>query len=137
MIEDPDNPEAKGALGKITIGDFREDIFVNLCSWNQDRYRQQWKRAVSRIVSGESQSALIVEYGDPPDLNYVMLWPMFRVADAVYIQNRMLFFSQLTIPFSPDSPWDSIEDRKTVNPEGQQISEWRTSMDSLRDFLTR
>jgi hypothetical protein len=70
-IDDPDDPYLNGARGKITIGDFCENIFVNLFTWNQDRYRQQRKRAVARLVAGEKRSALIaeyVEYVDPPIL---------------------------------------------------------------------
>jgi len=124
-------------FGRITIGDFREDLSINLFSWNQDRYKQQWKAAVARLVSGADKSALIVEYVEPPHSHNAWLWPMYREGSSVYIQNRLLFFDQLQSPFSPDSPWDSIGERSTVSSTGDPISEWVTSVDSLQDFLKR
>jgi hypothetical protein len=131
------DPGSKAVYGKITIGDFSEDILIGLARWNPARYEQQWKAAVARLVEGADRSALIVEYVEPQHSYYVMLWPMFREDKTVYIQNRMLFLNQLSGPFSAEAPWNSIEKRKTVGSKGQRISEWVTNVENLRDFLKR
>jgi hypothetical protein len=131
------DPGVTAVYGKITIGDFSEMIYVGLVSWSREQYENLWKAAVARIVAEADRSALIVSYIEPPLSHYAMLWPMYREGEIVHVQNRMLFFDQLSVPFSIDRPWDSLQERETTGPEGQPISEWLTSIDSLCEFLRK
>jgi hypothetical protein len=51
------------------------------------------------------------------------------------VQNRLLFLDQLPHDFDPAAPWDSVGPRRTVTEDGDQISEWRVSLDDIREFL--
>jgi hypothetical protein len=131
------DPGETAVYGRITIGDFSEELYVGLASWDREKYEHQWKVAIARIVAGAGRSALIVSYIELLFSHYVMLWPMYRDGETVYIQNRMLFFDQLSKPFSTDRPWDSLQERETISPEGERISEWVTDIDSLRAYLEK
>lgn len=131
------DPGETAVFGIISIGDFVENIYVGLTSWSRGQYEQQWRMAVARIVAGADRSPLIVSYVEPPLANSVMLWPIYRDGETVYIQNRLLFLDQLSEPFSADRPWDFLTDRKTISANGDRISEWTTNVDSLREFLRK
>jgi hypothetical protein len=50
-------------------------------------------------------------------------------------RDHLLFFDQLAVPFSPDSPMESLKDRETVSETGDPISEWSVKLSELDLFL--
>jgi hypothetical protein len=133
------DPGVRAVQGKIRIGDYFETIITSLISWTPKQYERHWLTAVQRVVEGGDRSALITSYVEPahgPD-DYLVWWPLYREGETVHIQNHMLFFAQLTGPFSPELFWTSVRDRRTVDDEGLAISEWTTTVDSLSTFLDR
>ncbi len=126
--------------GKIVIGDFQETFATSLASWTRSEYDLHWKKALEKLVAGGDRSALLADYVEPPVYpysgGYLFWWPLYRDGDAVYVQNHILFFEQLSQPFSADRPWDSVRDRQVVNEDGQKISEWTTTIDEIKHFLS-
>jgi hypothetical protein len=121
----------------IIIGDFYETFYTSLVSWTRERYQSHWQAALARIIAGAERSALIASYVEPKLSKQLMWWPLYREANDVYIQNHLLFFDHLSLPFSADHAWDFVRDRQTINSEGQRISEWCANIDSLHKFLSR
>ncbi len=126
-------------LGKIVIDNFRETFAPSLSFWTRDQYEMQWIRALEKLVAGEDRSALITDYVEPPtevtSNSYLVWWPMYREGDTIFVQNHLLFFHQLSRPFSLDRFWESVPDRRIVGEEGQKVSEWVTTVQDIRDFL--
>lgn len=124
-------------LGSIQIGDFRETLRVSLLSWNRLQYEQHWEEALRRLVGGADQSVLITSFVRPGLANCLEWWPLYREKDVVRIQNQWLFYDQRDVDFSEQNPWDLVRPLQTRNAEGFEISEWTTSLESIRDCLTR
>src|SRR5581483_2910236 len=132
---------AEAVYGKIRIEDHRETFITDLSHWNRTQYEQHWIRALQRLLGDATHSVLITSYSPPrpqptPE-DFLVWWPLYRERDVVYVQNQLLFFKQLTHPFSADRPWDSLRPRSTVNPEGLEISEWMTTVENIREYLGR
>lgn len=128
--------EGKAVYGKIQIGAYKETLISSLAVWSRKDYRASWRKALQHILDGEGPAALITNYVKPvqPD-DFLVWWPLYPAGDKVYVRNEMLFYRQLKKPFSPDRPWDFIRERLAKNPEGFPISEWTTTLKSIRDCL--
>jgi CdiI N-terminal domain len=127
--------------GKIVIGDFQERFATSLAVWSPDEYHLHWRNALQRLVTGGDRTDLITDYVEPPahpySGGYLFWWPLYRAGDAVYVQNHILFFKQLSQPFSAERPWDSVRDRRVVNEDGQKVPEWATTVDDIKHFLSQ
>jgi len=137
-------PAAEGVptvSGKIVIDDFQETFTASLAFWTRNEYELHWKRALERLIAGAERSALITDYVPPParvsSEDYLVWWPLYRDGDTIYVQNHLLFFGQLSRPFSPDRPCNSVRDRQVVNEDGQKISEWATTIGDIKQFLSQ
>lgn len=141
--ERPPESETDGVpvfCGRIVIGEFQETFAASLVFWSREEYGLHWRKALERLVTIGDRSALITDYVEPPTHpysgGYLIWWPLYRDGDAVYVQNQLLFFEQLSRPFSAHRPWDSVRDRHAVNEDGQKISEWVTTVEDIRHFLS-
>ncbi len=122
-------------LARIAVGMFEEQFPVPVIYWSPDDYRRQWREGVRRIVEGDSKSGLITALSDPSTARFIEWWPLFRDADAVFVQNHLLFLETLREPFDPNHPYSHVRDRRVVDDEGNDISEWQTTVEALRRFL--
>ena len=141
IVSESANDGTPAFYGKIVIGDFRETFGASLASWTRDDYDRHWRKALEKLVAGADRSALITDYVEPPDHasaeSYLFWWPLYRDGDTVYVQNQILFFGQLSQPFSSERPWESVKDRETGNEDGQRISEWTTTVEEIKNFLNQ
>ncbi|MEU6826736.1 hypothetical protein ABZ921_39550 [Streptomyces atriruber] len=125
------------AVGRISVGDFSENFPMDLSYWSADDYRDSWVRALRR-VDGQSEvdSCLVTSITDPATANFVFCWPVYRRGTDVYVQNSIIFLGELAEEFRPTEPWLSVEPHSTVDEDGNEISEWRTTIGEVRDFLS-
>jgi len=136
IIESYDMP---CCIGEIQIGDFKETFEMPLEYWDIQTYRRQWDEGLARIRTHDS-TCLVAEIQDPTKMPRVSLWVLYKdiPANVVYIQNRLLFGSMFTKilkhqPFTIDTCYNFIKDRKTVSVDGAKISEWHVPLDDLLD----
>lgn len=142
-IELQSPPESEGeydgsvqASGRIIIGDFTETFRVPLGFWDESDYRRSWRKAFEVLnASPHSTSCLMTSMTDPRNSNFLICWPMYRASEYVYIQNKIIFLDEIEEEFDPAAPWDLIGPRHGIDEDGNKISEWTTSMDSLREFF--
>jgi hypothetical protein len=122
--DDPDVPDL--AIGQIALGAFVEEFEMILSTWSRARYEQQWSEGIQRLINGESKSCLITSFWSEGAAFGGEWWKMYRVANEVVIQNQLIRpeFGQDFNNFDPDNPYPSIPDRRSVNEDGQQVSEW-------------
>ena len=129
------NGSADAASGRITIDGFTEAFTVPLGFWGEADYRSSWKRAFEVLSADRSSaSCLVTSLTDPRRSNFLVCWPVYREGETVYVQNSIVFLGDAEA-FDPAAPWSSVEPRRKTDEDGEKISEWVTSMDSLRGFF--
>ncbi|MEV7112503.1 hypothetical protein [Streptomyces anulatus] len=125
-----------GATGRITVGDFAESFYMDLSYWSIDEYERSWRDSIQVIFDGEERdSCLIASITNPEASNFIFCWPLYRRGEGVIVQNSIIFLDELERNFDPLEPWSSVRSRLTVDEDGNSISEWRTSVSAVRDFL--
>jgi hypothetical protein len=123
--------------GRIVIGKFVETFRVPLGFWGESDYLSSWRRAFEVLnADPHSTSCLMTSMTDPVNTNFLGCWPMYREDDDVHIQNAIIFIDEIGQDFDPTVPWNYVEPRRAVDEDGNKISEWITSMDSLREFFS-
>jgi hypothetical protein len=125
------------ASGRITIGDFTETFWAPLGFWDEADYRRSWQEAFEVLDADlGSTSCLMTSTAGPRMSSFLVCWPMYRAGEDVRFQNAMIFLDQdWADEFDPAAPWDSVRPRRETDEDGNRISEWTTSMDSLREFF--
>ncbi|WP_435283654.1 hypothetical protein [Streptomyces koelreuteriae] len=141
VVSAPSPAEAEaggGAVGRITVRDFEESFPMDLTHWAVEDYQASWVRALRRLERGDgATSCLISSLTNPATSNFVFCWPLYRSADIIYVQSSIIFLEELDQAFVPDEPWRSVGPRATVDEDGNEISEWQTTADEVREFLHR
>ena len=131
-----ENDGSAEASGRIIIGDFTESFRVPLGFWDAADYRRSWRQAFQVLnANPHSTSCLMTSMTDPRNSNFLVCWPMYREGEDVYIQNTIIFLDEIEEAFNPAAPWVSVGSRHGIDEDGNKISEWITSMDSLREFF--
>ena len=124
------------APGRIVIGHFTETFMVPLGFWTESDYRRSWRGAFEVLDADRySVSCLMTSMTDPHKSNFLACWPMYREGEDVYIQNALIFLDDIKGTFDLSAPWNYVAPRHAVDEDGNKISEWTTSMDSLREFF--
>jgi hypothetical protein len=123
--------------GRIQIEDHTEMFVASLVCWRPAQYERHWQEACHRIIAGRQQSALISSYAESSMSEFLMWWPLYRDGQIVHVRNELVFYSQLSWPFSVEDPWSSIRDRRIVTEQGLEISEWDMRIQSVEEFLER
>jgi CdiI N-terminal domain len=123
------------AFGRIVIGDFRETFVVPLGLWGESDYRASWR--AFEVLEGDPRAVacLMTSMTDPVASNFLICWPVYREGADVYVQNAIVLLDEIEGPFDPWVPWGSPEPRRGMDEDGNRISEWATSMGSLREFF--
>jgi hypothetical protein len=85
-------------------------------------------------VSENSTSCLISSITDPGTANFIFCWPIYRDGEDVYVQSSIIFLDGLEEQFNPQEPWRYVEVRSLVDEDGNQISEWSTTISQVRWF---
>jgi hypothetical protein len=129
-----DDATTPAAYGELAIGNHREGFCASLYEWSKEDYESQWRHAIRSLLEGKDRAALIVEYISPLASWKLESWPMYAVGETVYLQNHLLSYEQLTRPFSMQEPYTSLRDRKTINEDGNRISEWSVSFPEIEEF---
>jgi contact-dependent growth inhibition (CDI) system CdiI-like immunity protein len=124
------------ASGRIVIGEFTETFNVPLGFWGESDYHRSWLQAFEVLnANSHATSCLMTSMTDPGNSNFLICWPMYREGEDVYIQNAIIFLDEIAGAFDPTAPWRYVSPRQRIDEDGNKISEWTTSMESLREFF--
>jgi hypothetical protein len=124
------------ASGRIVIGDFTETFTVPLGFWDESDYRRSWRQAFEVLnADPHSMSCMMTSVTDPGNSNFLVCWQVYREGEDVYIQNAIIFLDEIKEALDPAAPWGRVGPRRSIDEDGNKISEWATSMDSLRGFF--
>lgn len=126
---------SKLKIGVIVIGNFEEHFEASLSYWSIENYQKQWRQALERIKSGETKSSLITSMYDPQTANFITWWPLYRDDQQVRVQNQLLFMDQINGLYNLANPYVHVPDRAAIDEDGNPISEWRTTIAEIEEFL--
>jgi hypothetical protein len=121
------------AAGELVLGEYRETFCASLFQWSKSDYGAQWRGAIKTLLE-DSKSALMVHYVSQEFADNFEWWKMYREGDVVYFQNQLPWHEQMTQPFLVENLSLSIGDRKTINEDGDQISEWKVQLREVENF---
>jgi hypothetical protein len=137
QIPREDDVRDSALQGFIQIDDFRESFSSSSVFWKKQDYETHWREQINIIVSGGTTSCLITSMIDPRSANFIFWWTLYRSDRIVYFQNQILFLSSIVGPFDVEHPERHVRERSVYNEDGEEISEWKTSVEALQAFLQR
>lgn len=117
---------------QIDINDFSERFQLPLTVWDVDQYKQQWKVAIQRVVEGDTKNFLIAGMRDPWSSDFVSLYVLYREGDEVFIQNQIILCEGNEEKIVKMDILDLVEERENHTEDGEEISEWKVTIDELR-----
>ncbi len=106
-------------IGEIVIDAFRERFACHQVDVPMERMESSWRRALQRLVDGEGEGAVALVH-DPR-----FAWIVYRMDSQCAIQQK----------FSCTGEFGRIPPRRTQTESGENISEWRLDIGSIRRFL--
>jgi CdiI N-terminal domain len=119
----------------LTLGSFTEGMFADLTTWSKADYEKQWQSEITSILTSQEKTALITSIHDPNEPYRIQTWPMWRKADVVYFQSRLLFMLELGTEFKPSLVREHIGEHQRVSEDGDQLSEWSIPLSLLKAFV--
>ena len=129
-------PAPATRYGEITIGSFREAFLSDLTFWDEPMYERHWRASLAHVLSRE-KAALITSIADPSTANFIRWWAMYREADQIAFQEQLLFLDELAVPFNPHETEKYMRPRVRYSDDGNEISEWYASVETLKETLAR
>lgn len=121
--------------GRITIDDFEELFELPTDYWNFGDYISHWVKELTDVVEGKTKTALLTTMFYPDQANFFITWPIYRDGDTVYVQNRIIFLEEIEGDFEIEKLSEYVGDRMTIDEDGKKISEWKTDIASIKEFL--
>jgi hypothetical protein len=128
-----DDPTVPSAIGILVLGDFQEEFASVLSEWSTSDYERQWQEAIVALLSGREKVGLMTEYVGPNASHHVW-WPLYRLGSEAAAQNHIAWHDPFAEPFAIERQFDFVRDRRTMNEDGQSISEWSVPLESIRKF---
>jgi hypothetical protein len=135
-------PDRNGhATAFIRIGLFLESFPVPVRRWPASAYLRQWHRALRRLVAARSSEttaaeALLTRLVAPGRNARGWTWILYLHRETVFVQNWLLAPPwNRPLPLAPDGHVLGIPPRRNAKGDTPPPSEWKTSVDALREFL--
>ena len=106
--------------------------------WSIDKYRKQWRAALTAMVTGRVTSCVLVTDIKAPEVSFgIMCWLLYREGDCVYLREHMgrgaLGYQLVGDPVhvEPNIP----RREHGTNQEQHPISEWVVTLDDIQEFI--
>jgi hypothetical protein len=122
------------AMGGIELGASSDDFAADLHFWNTADYEAQWREGVARLAAGHASSALVTSYRGP-DAAFHSMWPMWRVGNTVFVQERRVLDDTIIASRVSEQFYARVGDRRTRNEDGAPIREWAVPFADMLSFL--
>ncbi|QIX96822.1 hypothetical protein [Cedecea sp. FDAARGOS_727] len=118
----------------IVIGDFKEGMQIPVDYWDISQYRASWLSSLKKGVNENNNSILFVSMYYPKEVSFLFSWILYFRKDNVIIQNKMIFLDEIK-NFSLDEINTYCGEYESFS-EGEKISEWYTTIDEVKKFIT-
>ena len=83
----------------------------------------------------DGKAGLFINMVNPEETDILEWWVFYKENDLVYIQNHFLLFENLNEVFNINNSSKYILERETLSEDGELISEWSVSMQSIEEFI--
>jgi hypothetical protein len=127
-----------GEYGNITelhLGDAVERFATSLSFWSAEDYRSQWLNSIGETLQGKQGFLLESLVGPVAEHNFVIVWVMYPVGDAIYFQERLLELpSEIK---RVDDLHGLMKPLETVNEDGEKISTWKVERKHLDAYFRK
>ena len=131
-----DDPSIPSAVGLIRIGEFEENFVSTLYEWTKEQYESQWRNSLTRFVNGADRAVLITWYVNAKESSNLQWWALYRgEAGVVHVQNHLPWYSNLDREFAVAEASHFLQNRITLNEDGNALSEWNVPIDDVELFL--
>jgi hypothetical protein len=117
----------KIGAGQIQIDEFVESFESDHSYWSVQEYEAQWRAAEQRIDQG-LPAVFFTSISKPDTANFFRTWVCYPTDDQLIFHEWILFLDQLAEPFDIRDPHKHILPYEAEDEDGNQISEWRTSV---------
>lgn len=126
----------KDCKGMIVIGDWMQDFLSSLDYWSCSDYIEFWKYNLEMIANGADRACLVTYItASKTEVEDVMLWPIYRENDNVFIRNRLLCDIGFKKGFGPCDLLSFVKERVAVDEWGHKYCEKQTSVSAIKTFL--
>lgn len=124
----------KYVKGLLVMDGDTTSFYSPVSYWKPKDYIRQWQEACERIiVKKRKTSALITNMLNPALKHSQMVWnPMYALGNYVYIQEQVVPFDHLSVPFDEKNPYKHLPRRG--QDENPKPSEWAVDIDDLKAF---
>jgi len=131
-----DDASIPSANGQIVIGEFEEEFVSSLYEWTKEDYVAQWTSSLRRFVAGADRAVLITFYVSSKESSNLEWWALYRGEDGiVHVQNHLPWFENFDRAFSASEVESFLQDRITMNEDGNRVSEWNVLLADIELFL--
>jgi hypothetical protein len=135
-IEFPyDDESVPAAVGELILEESREVFVANVSLWTKLDYQRHWTQALTALLKGSPKVSLVVCYSDPRFSSNQELWNLHRDGEWVHFQNKLMWNDNLPADFDPLEMNAYINDRISVDEDGNKISEWHVPIREIENFL--
>ncbi len=139
VISEPEIWEGeKICYGQIIMDGDKETFHIPLSYWQVKDYKRQWAEGLKRIINQKEHTLLIQSMRDPKATTFILWWVLYYETDEdIYVQQELIRLSELKAPLDLNNPYIHIDTRITVTDEGHPVSEWKTNLNELKEFLEK
>ena len=139
VIEPDENDENDDnyALAEICIEDFKEEFQIDVSCFSIEDYQLDWINELKKLISKKVQTILLLAWRFPGNIDcYRRGWIFYNINDEIFIQDRLFSNEFDDIKFDDYGKPLSLPTREALTDEGEKISEWQTSLNSIKNFVS-
>ncbi|MDJ0918870.1 MAG: hypothetical protein QNJ05_13980 [Woeseiaceae bacterium] len=122
----PENPEVD-AVAKISIGSYSERFGVCFLPDGEKATIENWREELSQLVDGVGFASI---RSQP-----LMAWILYQEGDAVIVQQHCLV-EEWEGELDDNGHIVRVPARTSSSADGVRVSEWTTTLDAIRSFLS-
>ncbi|MBJ3814719.1 hypothetical protein F9C28_07230 [Shimwellia pseudoproteus] len=118
----------------IIIGDFNEGLQIPVDYWDIEQYYASWLSSLKKGMSECRNATLVVSMYSPEDARFLFSWVLYFRGENVIIQNKIVFIDEIS-DFSIEEI-NKYSGEYDEYSEGEKASEWHTTVDEVKAFIT-
>jgi hypothetical protein len=132
-----DDPNIPSAIGQIVAGELKEEFVSSLYEWTKEDYIGQWTSSLRRFIAGADRAVLITNYVNSKESANLEWWALYRgEGGVVHVQNHLPWYENFDLEFSVSEAERFLQDRITVNEDGNSLSEWDVRFADVESFVS-
>jgi len=131
-----DDPKIPSAIGQIVAGDLNEEFVSSLYEWTKEDYFDQWTSSLRLFLAGADKATLITFYVNSKESSNLEWWALYRgEGGIVHVQNHLPWYENFDREFSVSEAESFLQDRVTVNEDGNRLLEWDVPIADIESFM--